>query len=78
MYKESKGIAPKIFADIFSSNSRANYDLRSQPEFSRPLVKPVFNGTETASYLGSSICYLGPLEMKQEESLTAFKKTIKT
>ena len=28
MYKVSKGIAPKIFADIFSCNSRANYDLR--------------------------------------------------
>ena len=28
MYKASKGIAPKIFADIFSCKSRANYDLR--------------------------------------------------
>ena len=27
MYKVSKGIAPNIFADIFSCNSRANYDL---------------------------------------------------
>ena len=26
--KVSKGIAPKIFADIFSCNSRVNYDLR--------------------------------------------------
>ena len=33
MYKVSKGIAPKIFADIFSCNSRANYDLRYQFEF---------------------------------------------
>ena len=49
MYKVSKGIAPKIFADIFSCNSRANYD-RYQSEFSRPaLVKSIFNGTETIS-----------------------------
>ena len=78
MYKVSKGIAPKIFADIFSCNSRANYDLRYQSEFSRPLVKSVFNGTETISNLGPTIWDLVPLEMKQKESLTAFKKAIKT
>ena len=47
MYKVSKGIAPKIFADIFNCKSRENYDLRYQSEFSRPRVKSVFNGTET-------------------------------
>ena len=78
MYKVSKGMAPKIFADIFSCNSRANYDLRYQSEFSRPLVKSVFNGTETISNLGPTIWDLVPLEMKQKESLTAFKKAIKT
>ena len=55
MYKVSKGIAPKIFAD---------YDLRYQSEFSRPMVKLVFNGMETISYLGSRIWDLVPLEMK--------------
>ena len=30
IYKVSKGIAPKILSDIFSYNSRANYDLRYQ------------------------------------------------
>ena len=78
MYKVSKGIAPKIFADIFRYISRANYDLRYQSEFSRPLVKSVFNGTEATSYLGPRIWDLVPLEMKQKESLTAFKKAIKT
>ena len=78
MYKVSKGIAPKIFVDIFSCNSRANYDLRYQPEFSKPLVKSVFNRTETISYLGPRIWDLVPLEMKQKKSLTTFKKVIKT
>ena len=78
IYKVSKGIAPKIFADIFSCNSRANYNLRYESEFSRPLVKSVLNGTETMSYLGPRIWDLVPLEMKQKESLTAFKKAIKT
>ena len=65
MYKVSKVIAPKIFADIFSCNSHANYDLRYQSEFSRPLVISAFNGTETISYLGPSIWDVVPLEMKQ-------------
>ena len=77
MYKVSRGIVTKILADIFSSNSRVNYDLHYQSEFSRPLVKSVFNGTETISYLGPRIWDLVPLKIKQKESLTAFKKAIK-
>ena len=77
MYKVSKGIAPNIFADIFSCNYRANYDLRYQPEFSRPLVELVFDGTETISYLGPRVWDLVPLEMKEKESFTGFKRAIK-
>ena len=73
-----KIFARKIFADIFSSNSRANYNLRYQPEFSKPLVRSIFNGTETISNLGPRIWNLVLLEMKQKKSLTAFKKVMKT
>ena len=38
IYEVSIGIAPKVFADTFSSHSRANYDLHYQSEFS--LVDP--------------------------------------
>ena len=71
MYTVSKKIA-----DIFSSNS--NYNLHYQSEFSRPLVKSAFNGTETISYLCPRIWDLVPLEIKQKKSLAAFKKVIKT
>ena len=77
VYKVSKGIARKIFADIFSSNSRANYDLHYQSEFSILLVKSVFNGAETISYLVPRIWDLLPLKIKQEKSLAACKKAIK-
>ena len=76
MYKMSKGIALKIFADIFSSNSLANYDLSCQ--FARLLAKSIFNGTKTISYLSPSFWDLVSLEMKPKESLTAFKNAIKT
>ena len=78
MYKVFKDIKPKIFAHIFSCNSCANYDLRYQSEFSRPLVKSAFNGMETISYLGPRIWDLVPLDTKYKESSTAFKKAIKT
>ena len=64
MYKVSKGIALKIFADIFSSNFLANYDLSCQ--FARPLAKSIFNGTKAISYLSPSFWDLVPLEMKQK------------
>ena len=74
MYKVSEGIAaPRIFADIFSSNSRANYFLPYQSEFIQPLVESVFNRPETISYLGPKIWDLVPLEIKQKEPLTTFK-----
>ena len=74
IHKVSKRIAPKIFADVFSCNSRVNYDLHYQSEISKPLVKLVLNGTETISYLSLRIWDLVPdLEMKQKESLTVFR-----
>ena len=45
-------------------------------EFSRALVHLVFNGTETASFLGSKIWDLVPHEMKQKESVAALAKSI--
>ena len=78
MYKASKGIALKIQTNVFSCNYQVNYDLRYQFEFSRPLAKSVFNGTEAVSYLGQRICDIVPLGIKQKESLTAFQKSIKT
>ena len=75
---EMNKVSKAIFSDIFGCNSRANYDPRYQPKFSRPLVKSVFNGIETISYLGPRIWDLVLLKMKQKEPLTAFKKAIKT
>ena len=68
----------KIFEGIFSFSSRVKYNLRYQSEFSRLLVKLVFNGTETFSYSGLRVWDLVLLQMKQKESLTVFKEAIKT
>ena len=66
----------KIFTDNFSSNFRANYDLRYRSEFSRLLVQSVFNGTEVISYLRPRIWDPVHLEIKQV-SLAALKRPLR-
>ena len=74
MYKVSKGMAPKTFADILSSNSHVSSDLHCESQFSRPLVKSVFNGTETISIFGSTIFYRVLIEAKQVKILDGFQE----
>ena len=78
MFKVSKGIAPKIFADIFTRKPPSDYNLRYQSDYRRPQIRSVLNGTETIAFLGPKIWDLVPLEIKQKESVNAFKKAIKT
>ena len=74
MYKVSKGMAPKTFADILSTNSHVSSDLHCESQFSRPLVKSVFNGTETISIFGSTIFYRVLIEAKQVKILDGFQE----
>ena len=65
MYKVSRGIAPKIFADIFSCNSRLNCDLRYQSDFNRPLIKSYLM-EQKPFHIWVRGSGLVPLEMKRK------------
>ena len=78
MFKVSKGIAPKIFADILARKPPSDYNLRYQSDYRRPQIRLVLNGTETIAFLGPKIWDLVPLEIKQKKSVNACKKAIKT
>ena len=67
-------MAPKTSADILSSNSHVSSDLHCESQFSRPLVKSVFNGTETISIFGSTIFYRVLIEAKQVKILDGFQE----
>ena len=67
-------MAPKTFADILSSNSHVSSGLHCESQFSRPLVKSVFNGTENISIFGSTIFYLVLIEAKQVKILDVFQE----
>ena len=42
--------------EIFRLKDKPQYNLRYNSLFSRPLVKSVYKGTESLSFLGSKIC----------------------
>ena len=77
MYKVANGIAPEIMNEIFRLRNDQYYDLRHTSQFIIPHVNTVFNGSESASYLGPKIWELIPSEIKEECSLSRFKKEIK-
>ena len=76
MFKVSKNFAP-FFSDIFSFRHETAYNLRQQSDFRIRQVKTVYNGKETVSYLGPKIWDLVPSELKEKQSIVAFKNEIK-
>ena len=43
-----------------------------------PNIRSVFHGSESISYLGSKICDIAPLELKELTSVVAFEKVLKS
>ena len=46
MYKVSNGLSPPIASNIFTQKNCHPYNLRLNSQFSRPLVRSVFHGTD--------------------------------
>ena len=55
MYKASNGLSAPIVSNIFTQQNCHLYNLRLNSQFSRPLVRSVFHGTKSISYLGPVI-----------------------
>ena len=49
------------------------YNLRNTNEFNISLVKTVYNGLESLSYLGPKVWSMLPAECREIESLLEFK-----
>ena len=72
MHKVKKGLSPNVFANTFTSRNQLNYNLRHITCFKVPLVYSVYN-----AFLDPKVWEIGPEEVKQKESLIAFKDVIK-
>ena len=77
MYKVANGISPEIMKDVFKTRNNMHYNLRYDSTFVTDNIHCVYNGSESASYLGPKIWEQIPCEIKEINSLVGFKKKIR-
>ena len=77
MYKVANGISPEIMKDVFQIRNISHYNLRYAPIFVTENIHCVYNGCESALYLGPKIWEQIPTEIKTINSLAGFKKEIR-
>ena len=78
MFRFYNGLSPLLMNNIFKLRAENPYNLKQVSEFSWPMVKSVYHGTESISYLGPKIWNILPEKLKNIEDLEHFKKEIKT
>ena len=67
MYKVVNGMSPEIM------NDNLHYNLGHTSQFFVNPIDSIYNGTESASYLGKNIWEQIPSEIRNEKSLEGFK-----
>ena len=78
IYKINNGIAPEIMKDIFELQNPL-YNIRSScNQFRRNNIKTVHYGLQSVRYLGPKIWELLPNNIKYSNSISKFKKLIKS
>ena len=77
LYKVANDMSPGIMSEVFKLRDTPCYNLRHISQFSTDPVHSVYNGTESASYLGPKILEQIHAEIKNKESLDGFKREIK-
>ena len=71
------GISAIIMKEIFNFSDNNNYNLSNVTRLSRPIEHTTHYGTESITNLGAKIYELVPQNIKEEKSLSSFKKKIK-
>ena len=77
MYKLINILSPPIMNRVFKLNSDSHYNLRQILQFSRSLIKSVYHGTGSISYLGPKIWDMLPDDYKTIQNMDTFKIKIK-
>ena len=77
MFLLSRNLSAPIMNDILKQKDNSRYNLRQISEFSRPLVKPVYHGGESISFLGPNIRNMLVDDYKDIDNLNTFKNKIK-
>ena len=78
IYKVKNRIAPEIMKDIFELQN-PSYNLRSTyNQFRRENIKTVYYDLQSVRYIGPKICEIVPNSIKYCDSLSKFRKLIKS
>ena len=77
MFRFYNGLSPPLMSNMFKLKAENSYNLRQISEFSRPIVKSAYHGTENISYLGPKIWDILPEKLKKIDKIEHFKKEIK-
>ena len=77
MYILCKGISPKIVTEFFALSLPLNYNIRHQSDSSARTIKSVYCGKESLAFFGPKNWEPVPPQLKNMESLQAFKSDIK-
>ena len=72
-----KGLSPPVMDNVFKLKIENHYNLRQVSKFYRPIVKTVYHGIESVSYVGPKIWDILPEKLNNMENLDNFKKQIK-
>ena len=74
--KIANDVSPKIMSEVFKLRDTPCYNLRHTSQFSTDLIQSVYNGTESASYLGPKIWEKISAEIKNKKSHDGFKRRL--
>ena len=69
MFRFYNGLLSPLTNNIFKLRAENPYNLRQVYEFSRPVVKSIYHGTESISYLGPKIWDTLPGKLKNIENI---------
>ena len=74
MFRFCNGLTPPLMKNIFKLKAENPHNLRQVSEFSRSMVRGVYQVTESISYLGPEIWDILPEKLKSINNLGYFKK----
>ena len=65
IFKLKRDMGPELIKELILTNRQPRYKLRNNSDFAALIVKSVYKGLESLSYLGPKIWELLPLEIKK-------------
>ena len=77
MFRDNRNLSPPVMNDIFTQKGNSRYNSRQISKFSRLLVKSVYHGNESVSFLGPKVWEILPDDCKDVDYSNTFKNKVK-